>query len=244
MGFSEDGFVIKKARIPVDKINKYIDWHLANHQSFFDASLLEHAHGYSDQVWKQADEILEILLCDEICQDILELIDSPPAIHASFISWNQDGVSWHYDMAPELRNGEKLTFRCVGAWVALEDIKIDSGLFSYIPGSHNLDVQSEPEIKEFINSESDGINYDTKLFEFLKTYIDKKVESKELVPLVFDAKKGDVLYWDGRLFHMAHPQIFEVERRAIIGHYTNVTDGREEYGGGFKAGYLSFSNKR
>ena len=51
-------------------------------------------------------------------------------------------------MAPELRNGEELAFVCVGAWVALEDVKIDSGLFSYIPGSHNLDVQSEPEISD------------------------------------------------------------------------------------------------
>lgn len=84
-----------------------------------------------------------------------------------------------------------------GVWVALEDIDSDNGPLVYYPGSHTLPVFSNEHI---------GINPDTQgnplsHYPAYERAWESIVESLDLKPLHFHAKKGQALIWAANLLH-------------------------------------------
>lgn len=84
-----------------------------------------------------------------------------------------------------------------GVWVALEDIDSDNGPLVYYPGSHALPVFSNEHV---------GINPDTRgnslsHYPAYERAWESIVESLDLKPLEFHAKKGQALIWAANLLH-------------------------------------------
>lgn len=83
----------------------------------------------------------------------------------------------------------------IGVWVALEDIKVESGPLVYYPGSHREPLFHEfdnyPQTQRRTASPEQSARYDAYVAETASKY-----ERKE-----FLAKKGQALFWHGMLIH-------------------------------------------
>lgn len=84
-----------------------------------------------------------------------------------------------------------------GVWLALEDIDADNGPLVYYPGSHSLPVFTNEHI---------GVNPDTKKnpsshYPLYERAWEAIVETLNLKPLEFHAKKGQALIWAANLLH-------------------------------------------
>jgi ectoine hydroxylase-related dioxygenase (phytanoyl-CoA dioxygenase family) len=82
------------------------------------------------------------------------------------------------------------------AWVALEDIKPDSGPLHFYPGSHKLGMQYYDElgVRRDGSDEVRYADYEVKLAEYIK---DHQLELR-IAP---EMKKGQVLMWTAALLH-------------------------------------------
>lgn len=103
------------------------------------------------------------------------------------------------------------------AWIALEDIKIDSGPLYYFLGSHNM-----PKFNF-----GSGILYkpwSTKTPLQYADYLDETCEALKYPKEILLIKKGDVLIWHGALAH-GGSQILNPDqtRKSFICHYSTRT---------------------
>ena len=101
----------------------------------------------------------------------------------------------------------------IGVWVALEDIKLESGPFRVYPGSHN----------EFLDCKYDHLKHDD-FRVACQDYADKHSYEHALL------KKGDVLMWHPSLMHGSSNQLDPAySRKSLTSHYY-------PYGYGIKGG--------
>lgn len=104
----------------------------------------------------------------------------------------------------------------IAAWIALEDIQVDSGPLFYYPASHKLPY--------VMNADYDTGNTKFKLGgETYKRYEEKiasVVKASGLKPHYFLPQKGDVLIWHGNLLHGGSPvKDKSLTRKSQVGHY-------------------------
>jgi phytanoyl-CoA dioxygenase PhyH len=85
-----------------------------------------------------------------------------------------------------------------GVWVALEDIDADNGPLVYYPGSHKMPVFTN----EHIGASPDWptLNPHGHYPRYSKAW-EEIVDSLDLKPLYFHAKKGQALIWSANLLH-------------------------------------------
>ncbi|MBP6455371.1 MAG: phytanoyl-CoA dioxygenase family protein [Chitinophagaceae bacterium] len=104
----------------------------------------------------------------------------------------------------------------IAAWIALEDIKMDSGPLFYYPGSHKLPYVLN---KDFHHEDSffiHGKNTYKKYEQAIQDIIEKNNLQKE----IFLAKKGDVLIWHANLLHGGMPiENKELTRKSMVLHF-------------------------
>lgn len=121
----------------------------------------------------------------------------------------------------------------IGAWVALEDISIDSGPLRYAPGTHKSSqypgFKNHPQATLRTCPLSEYKDY----YEFTNQQAEKKGGAKS-----FLAKKGDVLLWHGMLVHggsaVNNPAL---TRKSMVIHYlTEGVDQTEKIVGPFNWG--------
>lgn len=106
----------------------------------------------------------------------------------------------------------------MACWVACEDIHPDSGPLVYYPGSHKLPYHLSAQIplsqKEFRER---GYDVYTEKYE---PFIQELIRQKNLAPLHFLPKKGDVLFWHHNLIHGGSPiKNPMLTRKSIVFHY-------------------------
>ena len=85
-----------------------------------------------------------------------------------------------------------------GVWVALEDIDSDNGPLIYYPGSHALPIFTNEHVG--VNPDTQGPSPTTHYPQYEQTW-EALVESLDLKPLEFHAKKGQALIWAANLLH-------------------------------------------
>ena len=104
----------------------------------------------------------------------------------------------------------------IAAWVALEDISIDSGPLHYYPGTNNLPYIMN---KDFGNSGSKH-KLGNKTYADYEDHIESIVKKHNLKKEVFLAKKGDVFIWHANLLHGGEPVLNkESSRKSMVFHY-------------------------
>jgi hypothetical protein len=104
-----------------------------------------------------------------------------------------------------------------GVWVALEDIDSDNGPLIYYPGSHALPVFTN----EHVGIVPDGgpANPYTKYSSYERAW-EAIVDSLDMKPLQFHAKKGQALIWAANLLHGGAAQLdLSRTRYSQVSHY-------------------------
>lgn len=84
-----------------------------------------------------------------------------------------------------------------GVWVALEDIDETNGPLVYYPGSHRLPVFTNEHIGVNPDTSGDPVSHYP---AYLRAW-EELVESLDLKPLHFHAKRGHALIWAANLLH-------------------------------------------
>jgi len=104
----------------------------------------------------------------------------------------------------------------IAVWVALEDIKADSGPLHYYSGSHKWPYLMN---KDFGNS-GNAISLGKMSYEKYEDKIEEIVQKSDYERKNFLAKKGDILIWHANLLHggeeVANP---ESTRKSMVFHY-------------------------
>ncbi|RYF76528.1 MAG: phytanoyl-CoA dioxygenase [Cytophagaceae bacterium] len=101
------------------------------------------------------------------------------------------------------------------AWIALEDVKPDSGPLFYYPGSHTI-RKFDFGNGIFFNNESTNDPND------FANYLDEACQSKGLQRETLLIKKGDLLIWHAALAHGGNPITNESQtRKSYVCHYSS-----------------------
>ncbi len=104
----------------------------------------------------------------------------------------------------------------IAVWVALEDIKADSGPLHYYAGSHNLPYLMN---KDF-NNEGTKLKLGKHSYDAYENKVEEIVKENEFDKEVFLAKKGDILIWHANLLHGGEAvENSESTRKSMVFHY-------------------------
>lgn len=107
-------------------------------------------------------------------------------------------------------------YNMVAAWIALEDIKEDSGPLTYVPRSHRLPYYLTSQNDIILHNPKNDENDKKNTYDFMHGMIKKeglKVKS-------FCAKKGQALLWHYSLVHGGSPVINpSLTRKSFVVHF-------------------------
>lgn len=103
----------------------------------------------------------------------------------------------------------------IGAWVALEDARMDAGPLFYWDRSHRMVPKYVFEDGSLL-AEGDGPH--VRAFE---NYLESACRERGLERLIFTPRKGDLLIWHSALVHGGMPRNDPaLTRKSIVSHYT------------------------
>jgi hypothetical protein len=104
----------------------------------------------------------------------------------------------------------------LAAWIALEDVDVDSGPLKYVLGSHRLPYH-EMSTGDIITHDPNATNEDRHL---TYAFMDQKVQENNLQEISFLAKKGQALIWHASLIHGGSPVKNPLKtRKSFVIHY-------------------------
>ena len=106
-------------------------------------------------------------------------------------------------------------FMC-GVWVALEDIRAESGPLIYYPGSHKWPVILPEDIGAPLASSGSPYEH----YHLLEKAWEAQIEERGAEPVQFLPRKGQALIWDANLWHGGGPQTDRsLTRHSQVTHY-------------------------
>lgn len=207
--FEENGYLIIENIIDNELLNKYEEeWDKDNLNNRTEFGLLPGWSGHSSYL--EHDSIKDIL-CNEKINNIFEQLGRGLALHSSRTFGTSTEMPWHHD---SVLPNDIAADNYIGVWVAVEDVSEESGPFEFIPGSHKweLDFKEVYSLEEIGSFKGDYGNFD----------ISSEIEKRNVEPILFMAKKGDIIIWHGRLVHRGRIMTNRsLTRKALIGHYCN-----------------------
>ncbi|MBT3294871.1 MAG: phytanoyl-CoA dioxygenase family protein [Verrucomicrobia bacterium] len=157
-------------------------------------------------IWMGSDPFRDVMMRQDLGKVARELMGSQevriwhdqiqykPSGNGGVNMWHQDWPYW-----PSLSAPEQVT-----AWVALDEVDMDNGCMSMVPGSHKWGKQID-----FLHALND--------FESMPETLDGK--RLEVVPC--PVKKGEVHFHHALTWHGSHANTSGRSRRAIAFHYMN-----------------------
>ena len=214
-----DGYLLIRELFSEDEIQKYIDAHTnqINLSKSVAASYLESRESFN------SDQSILDLLCnpkiDKIFTELglnLMLVVAESRLGSSNIGWHRD-VTWPTNGIPNY----------LVVSIALGDAEQGSGLLEYVPKSHLWEVDYEIVGREKITYNS-HIGY---------RYYEKLIDDHGAKPFEFNARKGDVLMWNGATVHRGQEATNDfATRHALTGHFS--TQDEKCYPIGTSIGYM------
>lgn len=164
---------------------------------------------------------LAALVCDERIQERLGmLLGEPAGVHLTLTGWRTTTRDWHQDC---YLNPPEVGGFYVAVWIALDDIDPRSGPFQYIDASHLWPPLSQAKVKAALGENGRGPDWPTRSEELLTPLFEAKIADEDLAVVDYVPRRGDVLFWSGRLLHRgSRAEVPGMERRALIAHYSGL----------------------
>jgi phytanoyl-CoA hydroxylase len=157
-------------------------------------------------IWMGSDPFRDVMMRKELGKAARDLMESQevriwhdqiqykPSGNGGVNMWHQDWPYW-----PSLSAPEQVT-----AWIALDEVDLDNGCMSMVPGSHKWGNQID-----FIHKLKD--------FESMPDEFD----GHGLEVVACPVKKGEVHFHHALTWHASHANTSGRSRRAIAFHYMN-----------------------
>jgi ectoine hydroxylase-related dioxygenase (phytanoyl-CoA dioxygenase family) len=164
-------------------------------------------------------EVADLYCRSEIQEVITELLGQPAGLHLCLTGWVTTTRNWHQD---SYLNPHFVGDNYVAVWIALADIHPDSGPFQYIAGSHRWPQVTFSKISEHVDTK-DPL-WPSYSEQILTPIFEEEIEARNAEITTYLPKRGDVLFWHGRLMHRGSlANTPDMERRAAIGHYSGIS---------------------
>ncbi len=208
----DDGYVVIEGLISDKKIDAFLEKHKP--ENLVLEEVFESYQSYIPRdAYIKSQQIRDILCGEEILQYFNKL-NKYFALHLSEARIGTSGIKWHTDYIDQIIEAAN---DYIGVHVAMSDVDIECGPFELIPGSHKW--AKNPEI---LNHENCKNNHNS-CYE----YNEQLIDSMGIEPYVFKAKRGDVLFWHGHLYHRGAKIVnWEKGRDVLFGHYYAI--GKDE----------------
>ena len=211
--WNEDGFVIKKGFLPEDLLIAYEECWVEHNE--------ERPGGWPDCTpYRRHPEVMNILTHHNINDTLERLIGEPAAVHLNLTGWVTTRRNWHQDT---YLNPEHVGDYYAAIWIALEDIHPDSGPFQFVRGSHRWPVVTQEKIRAALSPEEQDHRWPKYSERILTPLFEKEIETRNAEITTYLPKRGDVLFWHGRLLHRgSEPNVAGMVRKSLIAHYSGV----------------------
>lgn len=166
-------------------------------------------------------EIRDLCLYAPLVDFLGDIIGEPMGMNLNLTNWISTERTFHQDdyLNPEFVNGHYLA-----AWVALDDIHPDSGVFEFVPGSHKWPVMRQGKILACLEGhERSNPDWPRIAEKVLDPLWQEEIERRGAEIKSVDMKKGDVLIWHSWLLHRgSKPKNPDLLRKALICHYSGI----------------------
>jgi hypothetical protein len=209
----DNGYLIKEKFIPNDLIDRYCELR-ARHPS---------VGGWSCPVpYMYVEELRDISLYKSTMEMMEKLIGEEMGLHLNLTGWVSTDRNWHQD---DYLNPPYINSWYCAVWVALEDIHPDCGPFEFVPGSHKWPLMKSHKVRMFLKAEErNDIRWPSIAERFVNDVAEEEIGERQLPRQKFIAKKGDVLFWHGRLMHRgSYANVPGMERKTLISHYSGIS---------------------
>jgi ectoine hydroxylase-related dioxygenase (phytanoyl-CoA dioxygenase family) len=209
--WSEQGYLIWKNLLDdlqVEAVNREVDKIIASGEVSFThdnkLSFLNKRSLVIEQVSKDPRiiELLELILGKEVVpfQTLNFLKGSEQRAHSDSIHMTTYPLGY-----------------LIAVWIALEDIKENSGPLFYYPGSHKLPYL----LNDDFGNTSSAWMLGKKNYTDYEDVIENLINKKQMQPQVFLPKKGDMLVWHANLLHggAAIKDLTQTRKSMVIHYY-------------------------
>lgn len=210
--WTRDGVLIKKKFLPDQIVEAYYNFR----------SKVNLDGGWKDPCpYMRHDELKEICLYEPLVSKMEEIIGEPMGLHLNLTGWVSTQRAWHSD---DYLNPEYVYSHYVAVWIALEDINPNSGPFQYVPGSHLWAPLRRHKLFSMIPAEqSSRGDWPSTTENIIATACEQEIKDRGAEIVTYLPKKGDVLFWHGRLIHRGSlPSVPGTPRRSLIAHYSSL----------------------
>jgi hypothetical protein len=160
-------------------------------------------------------------LCMTVGPVLEHLIGEPMGLHLNLTGWRSTTRNWHPD---GVLNPDTTADFYAAVWFALEDIDADAGPFEYVPGSHReFGIVRQDLVLKALGTDVTNTSWPRDSERLLTDLFDRAIAERGLEVRQFVPKRGSILVWHPRLIHRGSiPRNPELERRALIAHYSGV----------------------
>lgn len=167
-------------------------------------------------------EIRDLSMYRPLTMVLKELIGEEMGLHLNLTGWVSTERAWHQD---DYLNPDFVNSWYAATWIALEDIKAESGPFEFVPGSHKWPLTRKEKVFEHLeHHEKQGADWPWHSEKVCAPAFEEYIERTGSRVEKFLAKKGDVLIWHGRLAHRGGtPEVKGTQRKCLISHYSAVS---------------------
>jgi len=161
-------------------------------------------------------------LCRHICFYLSKIFNEQPLLHLALTGWVSTQRNWHQD---SYLNPPNVWSSYAAAWIALDDIDIDSGPFEYVPGSHRWEVLRRERLFAHLDHATTlDPNWPTITQEHVSYVCEEKIAMMGAKRKLFVPRKGQVLLWHSNLIHRGTvPRNHELLRKSLILHYSGYS---------------------
>jgi hypothetical protein len=216
----DHGYVIRRNFIPHDLIDEYVN---IRQKLNLGDGLFPHVVPY---LYHSA--IRDMCCSRELHYLLVDLVGEELGLHFLLTGFKSTERGWHQD---DYLNPEDTMARYAAIWMAMGDIHPDSGPFEFVPGSHKWPCLRRDKVKALVVPEErhTGDHSWAVIAEYLvNKSVDQYIRETGSEVAQFDAKKGDILIWHGKLMHRGSiPKNPNMLRPALISHYSNIRDRRD-----------------
>jgi len=213
--FRDNGVYVAQGLIPDDLIDRYCRVR---------ARVKSPGGWESPCPYIHVPELRDICLYRPMMDIMKDLIGYEMMLHLNLTGWVSTERQWHQD---DYLNPSFVNSHYIAVWLALDDIHPDSGPFQYVAGSNRWPLIRQEKVFK-IMKDLQGIRpedpaWPSRTQDWVADACAEEIKRKDATVTAHLPKRGDVLFWSGRLIHQgSKPNTAGKERKALITHYSSI----------------------